>query len=288
MTFTKPVTEIIKQRFSCRNYLENPIEMEKRQLLFDYMSAAKAGPFGTQARFELVTATEQDRKALKGLGTYGFIKGAKGFIIGATKDTEKNLEDFGYLMESIILFATDIGLGTCWLGGTFTRSSFEKKISASKSELVPAVTSVGYIAKKPRMVDKIVRQGAGSDRRLPWDQLFFDNEFRVPLSRKAAGDYAVPLEMVRLSPSASNKQPWRIVKSGNGWHFYLKRTPGYRGRALVKRLKVADMQRIDMGIAMYHFESTARELGLDGNWDINEPGNDDLDELTEFTVSWVS
>lgn len=254
----------------------------------EYASSVKTGPFGTQARFELVAATEQDRIALKNLGTYGFIKGASGFIIGATEVVGTHLEDFGYLMERVILFATDIGLGTCWLGGTFTKSSFAKKISASGSELIPAVTSVGYIAKTPRRVDAMIRRGAGSDRRLPWERLFFDSRFGVPIPRQAAGDYVVPLEMVRLSPSASNQQPWRIIKDGNIWHFYLHRTPGYLDRRLVKLFTVADLQRIDMGIAMSHFELAAHELGLHGYWEMNEPRIEKPDDLTEFTISWVS
>lgn len=268
--------------------MELPITEETRQLLADFASSVQRGPFRTQSRFKFVAASEQDRRALKSLGTYGFIKGATGFIIGAMEDGGRNLEDFGYLMERVILFATDIGLGTCWLGGTFTKSSFAKRISASNGELVPAVVSVGHIAKKPRRADKMIRQGAGADRRLPWERLFFDARFGVPLPRQAANEYAVPLEMVRLGPSASNQQPWRIVKDGNTWHFYLQRTPGYRDRKLVKLFTVADMQRIDMGIAMSHFELTAGELGLDGHWEMNEPRIEKPDQWTEFTVSWVS
>jgi len=40
---------------------------------------------------------------------------------------DKNLEDFGYLMEEAILFATGLGLGTCWLGGSFTKSGLPKR-----------------------------------------------------------------------------------------------------------------------------------------------------------------
>ena len=72
-----------------------------------------------------------------------------------------------------------------------------------------------------------------------------------------------PIEMVRLAPSASNKQPWRIVKSGTGLHFFLSRTPGYGGYA-----KAVDMQRIDMGIAMAHFELGCKETGFEGGWKI--------------------
>jgi nitroreductase len=196
------------------------------------------------------------------------------------------MEDYGYLMERIILFATDLGLGTCWLGGSFTKSSFAKKISARSDELVPAVTSVGHIADRPRRIDALIRRGAGSDKRLPWSRLFFDGSFETPLAPEAAGDYALPLEMVRLGPSASNKQPWRIVRDGTRWHFFLQRTSGYnegRGRRM---WAAADMQRLDMGIAMCHFELTARELGLEGGWVQDEPAIALGDDLTEYTVSW--
>jgi hypothetical protein len=50
----------------------------------------------------------------------------------------------------------------------------------------------------------------------------------------------------------------------------------------------ADMQRIDMGIAMCHFEITAEELGLAGRWQVDEPAIFQPDELTEYLVTWAS
>lgn len=286
--FSKPVEEIVRQRFSCRTYIESPIEEDTRQLLMDYLPTIGAGPFGSRARFGLAAATKHDRKALKGLGTYGFIRGATGFIIGAIQRDENQLEDFGFLLEQIILLATDLGLGTCWLGGSFTKSSFARKISAQTNELVPAVVSVGYIAKKPRRIDSLIRSGGTTERRMQWDQLFFKGEFGIPLVQAAAGEYTRPLEMVRLAPSASNRQPWRVLKKGDGWHFYLQRTPGYRGRRLVKLFTVADLQRIDMGIAMSHFELMARELNLSGKWEVSNPEIEIPNEDTEYTISWVA
>jgi nitroreductase len=286
--FSKPVEDIVRQRFSCRNYIESPIKEDLRQQLLDYLPAVGTGPFGTRARFELAAASEQDRRALKGLGTYGFIRGATGFIIGAIQKDENNLEDFGFLLEQIILMATDIGLGTCWLGGSFTKSSFARKISVGENELVPAVVSVGYIAKKTRRIESLFRSGAGTDRRLPWEQLFFEGSFGAPLAKESAGEYAKALEMVRLAPSASNRQPWRILKEGNRWHFYLQRTPGYQERRLVKLFTVADLQRIDMGIALSHFELMARDLNLDGYWEMSRPDIEIPNEDTEYTISWVS
>jgi hypothetical protein len=283
--YSKPVTDIIEQRFSCRTFLGTPIAKDQRQQLANYLSSLKTGPLGAPARFELVAATEQDRNSLRGLGTYGFIRGATGFIVGAVGPSDRNLEDYGYLMECAILFATDMALGTCWLGGSFTKSSFAHKISATGEELVPAVTSLGYMADKSR--SDAIRRRIGADHRLPWESLFFQKRFGTPISPEQAGAYAAPLEMVRLGPSASNKQPWRIIQAGNAWHFYLQRTRGYGDSLAFKLLGLADLQRVDMGIAMSHFQLTAAELGLSGQWAVQEPEIEKPDRLTEYIVSWV-
>lgn len=287
MDFTLPIPELIERRFSTRTYVKQMIEPHKYRLLADYAAVQTIGPLGTRSRFDVIAATEGDSKALRGLGTYGFIKGAAGFIVGATVDQDHALEDFGYLMERIILYATELDLGTCWLGGSFNRSRFAKKISTRPDEIIPAVTSVGYIAPNPRKIDAYIRQEARSDQRRPWDWLFFDGEFGKPLSEVAAGEYAVPLEMVRLGPSASNCQPWRIVKAADAWHFYLQRTPGYRDSTSARLLKTADLQRVDLGIALCHFELTANYLGLPGCWDTTDPGIPIPDDLIEYTASWI-
>ena len=116
--------------------------------------------------------------------------------------------------------------------------------------------------------------------------MFFDGNFNTPLTPEKAGEFSTPLEMVRIGPSASNKQPWRIVKDGENWHFYLYHTPGYNERILNKLFTVTDIQRLDMGIAMCHFEGTARELGLNGAWVVDEPDISKPDELMEYSVSW--
>ena len=286
MLFEQAITELIPARFSCRTYREEPLDADTIAQLSGRISAAQVGPLGNRARFALVAATEADAQALKGLGTYGFIKGAAGFFVGVLREGELNLEDFGYQMEQIILQATDLDLGTCWLGGTFAKSRFAAKVALQEGESIPAVTSVGYIAPRARRFDRKVRDVAASDHRLPWNKLFFSERFDNPLSQETAGDFAIPLAMVRRGPSASNRQPWRIIKTGTEWHFYLRRTRGYRTNNYAKLLKLADLQRVDMGIAMCHFELTALELGLNGSWRVNDPGLALPNEWTEYIISW--
>lgn len=281
------VVELIKQRFSCRICDPRPLEKEKKDLLATFLSEHHAGPFGTQSRFEILAATEQDLKALKGLGTYGFVKGACGFIVAAMGPGRRNLEDFGYLMEHAILYATDLGLGTCWLGGSFTKSRFAKRIGLRTDESMPAVTSVGYVLENSKAEDWI-RRRAGGAFRLANEEMFFKDEFGAPLQSNIVGKYAQVMDSVRWGPSASNRQPWRILYKNGVWHLYLQRTKGYgKGSLLYSLLGIADLQRVDMGIAMCHFEFSARELGMDGFWVEEEPDVEKQDERTEYIVSWV-
>ncbi len=287
MQLDQPVTDLIKGRFSCRTYQPEPVDPETRRRLTDFLASAAMGPLGNRARFKLVAAQQGDSSALRGMGTYGFINNPTGFMIGACRDEGMSLEDYGYLMEAIILRATDLGLGTCWLGGTFNRSRFAREINLGDDEIIPAVSSVGYIAEDPRRVDQTIRNTAGSDRRMAWSELFFEAGFDRLLDQEKADEFALPLNMVRIGPSASNKQPWRIVKIDDAWHFYLRRTPGYPSPVFNLLLGLADLQRVDMGIAMCHFDLTAQQLGLEGDWVVNDPGIELLDEHTEYTATWV-
>ena len=92
-----------------------------------------------------------------------------------------------------------------------------------------------------------------------------------------------------MAPSATNKQPWRIVRDGHAWHFYLRRTRGYgKNSALFTVLRIADLQRVDMGIALCHFEMVAGERDLTGSWVMRDPGIALPGRDTEYVVTWVA
>ena len=90
----------------------------------------------------------------------------------------------------------------------------------------------------------------------------------------------------RLAPSASNKQPWRLLRVGDCWHFYLQRTAGYGQGGLAGLVVHGDLQRVDMGIAMCHFALAAHQLGLAGEWVVQKPGNGLEAVPWEYVVSW--
>lgn len=273
------ITQLIKKRVSCRTYADTPVDKNLLHEIEDLITAEHTGPFGNKPQFQLINLDMSDPAKWKKLGTYGVIKNARLFLAGKVKKGYKAVEDYGYCMESLILKATALGLGTCWLAGTLNAGGFAKAVNLQKNELLPAISPLGYPAYRKSLIEKIFRLSAKSDRRKPWPLIFFIGDFSTPLTPRQAGKYSEALENIRLAPSACNKQPWRIMldKAGNAFHFYLQRTFGYKLRSVY-------IQDIDMGIAMNHFERTLRELGINGHWEIKEnaPQINSLD----YTASW--
>lgn len=286
MIYGSPVADLVRRRRACRKYHPHPLAADVRRPLEACLATSPAGPFGNRARFALVAATTEAQAELRGLGTYGFIDGAAGFIVGAIARGRGDHEDYGYLLERAILLATDLGLGTCWLGGTFSKSGFARRIALARNEVMPAVAAVGYADDASFAKDRL-RRMAGSNFRRPPDELFFDGSFATPLALTGAGSYATPLEAVRWAPSASNRQPWRVVRTAAGWHFHLARTRGYgKGTLVFTVLRLADLQRVDLGIAMCHFELAAREAGMEGAWVVDDPEVAAAQTALEYIATW--
>lgn len=276
-----PIFEIIQSRRSCRTFDRRILESEQIHAIQTFCNSIQRGPFGHTVRFQMINFTDLEQEDIRTLGTYGMIRGASLFLVGCVEEKSGSLTDFGYCFENAILYCTRIGVGTCWLGGTFKRAQFARKSHTAENEIVPAITPLGYPRLRPSLAESVVRMAAGSNRRKNWDSLFYLAGSDQPLDPRLSEPYRIPLEAVRLAPSASNRQPWRIIKEHEKplFHFFLERTRGYN-----RPFSGFSLQDVDLGIAMCHFEQTARELGLAGNWEFRKTDMDIKD--MEFIATW--
>ncbi len=236
-----------------------------------------SNPFGKKVKFSFLE-TEGNRKAL---GTYGIIKGTVNYIGAAVKEEPLALEAVGYEMEKLILYCADKNIGTCWLGGTFKREDFRQAMEVEAGYLFPVITPVGYPKESKSLADNLVRFIAKGDMRKSWSDLFFMNTFNEPVDGKNANKYERILEMVRLAPSASNKQPWRVLLKEGIWHFFEAKTPGYSDAFSY------DIQKIDLGIAACHFEMAAGEKGISGKIAVLDQPAVECPENIHYAFSWV-
>lgn len=276
MEYKKSIISLIKERTSTRTYDGKGLEEEHLHELNAYLDKINQEN-KIKARFIIVSDTGSGKEEPKKLGTYGVIQGTDTFIVGIVNKNYNDAFEFGYLFEKIILFATDLGIKTCWMGGTFSKSNFMQSAGVNDNEFIAVISPVGYKKEKTSFLETAMRTTFGSQKRKPWKEVFFNKNLQA-LNEDEAGEFKLPLEMVRLGPSALNSQPWRIIKDDNMFHFYVSRNKVYG-------LMGYDMQKNDIGIAKCHFDLTLKELEIKGSWhelkDINAP------DKWEYVVSWT-
>lgn len=293
------IVEAIKRRVSIRSYEDKKIPDSDIRDLNNFISEIHHGPFGNTIQFQVLSPDQINQDHIHRNMTYGFIQGSPYFIVGTCQREQKTkqefvLEDFGYLFERIIIFATQKKLATCWLAGSFSRENFKQIISLSDpSFYIPAVVSLGWQKDKKQLSEKILKKIVQANSRRPREELFFENNFGHALELDQTSPYFIATEMVRLAPSASNKQPWRIIKEPNKdeFHFLLQRNTGLAYKLVHQLAQIADTQRIDMGIALYHFQKSLEELKITGqwkrNWESNEKFPIKLPENCHYLATWT-
>lgn len=266
--FNKPITDIIKIRHSVRNYDNSPLSQVTLKKINEYIKTLE-NPFNKNVRIKFIEKgnSNEDIK----LGTYGVIKGANYFLVAACENDDLSLIALGYTLEKVILYCTSLGLGTVWLGGTFNKGNFAKVMNLGENEILPIVSPVGFEGGKKSFIASLI--GSNANKRKPYSQLFFNNNFDTSLTENESGLYCDALEMLRLAPSAMNAQPWRVLKKDDLLHFYLTSTKG--------------LTKVDIGIALCHFHLTAIEQGISGSFKTLDSINNKQHSNFTYVISWT-
>jgi nitroreductase len=219
------------------------------------------------ARVELVL--EPRANVFGGIrGSYGTIRGATSVLvfICSTKSPFAQ-RHIGYVGEGIVLEATALGLGTCWVGGFFDRRRATALTPLDPTERVVAVSPVGIPAEDLALTERTMRSAASSDRRKPLNEI-------APASTEWPAWALGAVEAARIAPSASNRQPWRFAMSEGALTASLDSA---REVPLVAK-------RLDIGIACLHAELGAARHGVNGVWQDAEQRTGSL-EVTRFVLS---
>lgn len=256
MIFSRPLSEIVQRRRSCRTFLPQTVEQSALDLIREGFLPPPS-PLPPPSRFTLLDRRDPALKNLSLKGSYGLIRNDRFFLTASLSPAlPHSWEGFGFALERSVLQMTDVNLGSCWLGGIFDRSALSRYLSLQEGECVPAVIALGLPAQDQTLRDRFLRWSSKGDQRKPWSELFFLPD-GAPLSPEESGPWREALSNFRLAPSASNKQPWRSLLNGKDLHLFLRRDP-----LLDSLRKRADLQSLDMGIALCHLWLTLEEDGL--------------------------
>lgn len=185
--------------------------------------------------------------------SYGLITGVRSFIaLVGNKNIENVQNKIGYYGELLTLESTNLGLGSCWIGGTYDKKAVENIINVKDNENLYCIIAIGNVKENKNLKEKLI--SSFSKNRKPFDKVLISNEKEIPIWVRTG------IEAVIKAPSAINRQPWKYEFNNNTVKVYLEKgKSGY--------------EDIDIGISMAHFELGAKKENYNGKWEYGEKEN---------------
>lgn len=176
---------------------------------------------------------------------YGLFLNVQNYIVlsGNTKDIHRQ-EKAGYYGQKLVLRATRLGLGTCWVGTTYSQSACSPH-APECNEIICVIVignAASQLAQKERLIYRFLHRSSKT------------------IESMCSGDAAFPtwfinaMTFVQKAPSSMNRQPVHFDYS--------------RGIVSAKVPKPKGFTLIDLGIAKLHFELGA---GF-GRWEWGNKG----------------
>lgn len=211
--------EAIKSRHSVRKYKDIPIPeelVEKLNLLIDACNAESG------LHIQLITEDPECFDTL--FAHYGMFSNANNYLALVGPKSLPRLEELcGYYGQQIVIAAQMMGLNTCWVAGTYSRSKC--KADQQEGEKIVCVIAIGYgetqgVKHKSKPVSRICNV---PEAEMP---VWFKNGVKAAM----------------MAPTAMNQQKFMITLDGDKAVITAGRGP---------------MTKIDLGIVRYNFEAVS-------------------------------
>jgi nitroreductase len=149
------VLDLLRRRRSIRKYKSVPVEAEKLAVVLE---AARLGPSAAnlQPCHFIVVKKPEVRESLRAAYKADWFVNAPVIVVGCVdskvawrrRDGEDYWKvDVAIAMQNLVLAATELGLGTCWIAA-FDEDSAKKALGVPKEVRVVALTPLGYPAEQ--------------------------------------------------------------------------------------------------------------------------------------------
>ena len=223
---TLSIVDAFAHRHSCRSFSEKDISQDKKQSIQNILSDVNKlqSPFKTSG----IEISETG----PGLNRFWSTSNESGWLVEKVPSNHKSelmtmIIDASFKMQIAVMKMTQINIGTCWMAGTFNESEAEKRFPGF---IIKAVVAFGEERKSKHLMGKIFGMFGGHDKRLKFEQLFYDDDNKRfikedDFANKTVSQYPSYmhnfLNALRSGPSPMNAQTWRFVLSGQGKEVHL-------------------------------------------------------------------
>jgi nitroreductase len=217
--------EAIRARHSVRSYTDRRIEGETLDALRREIDACNR-----ESGLNIQLCLNEPDAFSSLIARYGRFRNAQNYVALVGKKGADLEQKCGYYGERIVLKAAQLGLDTCWVGGTYRKGKAAAAVGGG--EKLALVISIGYgeTHGAPRRTKSIEQLGRADGVMPDW--------------------FRRGLEAAQLAPTAMNQQQFRFELHGD--RVKAVALPGFYAK-------------VDLGIARYHFEIGAGSEGW--RWD---------------------
>ena len=174
--------DVVRTRKSTRSYMDKDVEEEK---LNQILEAARLAPsWANKQCWKYIIVNEKGKIQELAAGIINsWMKYSKVVVVACAdpkKSGSKNgmdyyLVDVAISMEHLVLAATNLGLGTCWIGG-FDEKKVKKILNIPEKIKVVAMTPVGYSSAE-KVRDKITRKIIRANTRKSLEEMIYYNSW---------------------------------------------------------------------------------------------------------------
>lgn len=243
----------LEDRHSVRSYLPGSLSSELRNSLKAEVTFINTHAVGLN--FQLFFDDDSPMKGFR--RSYGMFRNATNYLAPVIDPGFDRAEErAGYYAEQFVMKALDLGLGSCFISGTFSRAHVGARMEVY--ERLPFIVVFGKpggeASTLARMMTKMVHRKARQYR-----SFFSGSDAEYDEALRKYPWLPVGLKGVACAPSAVNRQPVRIA------------TEKIDGNLKLKAILLKGGTPIDLGIAKFNFQAP---LPVSGEWegDIFCPG----------------
>lgn len=161
--------ELVKERYSCRNYQPTSVEQEKLNYIMECVRFAPSAVNKQPWRFHIVN-NEDEKAKLQQCYKRDWFKTAPMYVIASVLHDEEWVRrdgkhhgdiDIAIAVEHLCLAATEQGLATCWVCN-FDAALCKELFSLPENEEPAVIIPLGYAAdevksKSRKTIDEIVK-----------------------------------------------------------------------------------------------------------------------------------
>ena len=245
--------EFLRSRHSVRRFSSRPIEPATANAVKAAITMVNTHEAGMH--FELITDDSTPFEGFK--ASYGMFHGVRNYICAVADISFPDAQErAGYFAEQIVMKCVELGLGTCFVGGTYDQSRVKTVLRVDRRILF--IIALGYAEEKQQtFLSGLAMKMTHRHDRQPEDFFVATEAMDFAEACRRLPWLEDGLKGLASAPSALNKQPVRIrpARDAEG------------NLTVAASAEGGEKTLVDLGIGKYNFGQAA-----DGEWDWGNGG----------------